>query len=57
MDAVCENTNILCDKCGKIMRITKSHWINGFVCIDVEPCSCVYDRKMEKFNEELGKLI
>jgi len=51
------NVNVLCDKCGKIMRLTEFRWINGQACIDVKSCNCVYDRRMKKFNEELDKLI
>lgn len=52
-----DNVYVLCDKCGKIMRTTRFTWINGMVHVDVESCSCIYDIKMEKFNEELDKLI
>jgi hypothetical protein len=51
------NTHVICNKCGKIMRVTWFVWINGIICIDVESCSCAYDRKMKKFNEELDMLI
>ena len=51
------NVHVLCDKCGKIMRLSEFQWINGIVLIEVEPCSCVYNRRMEKFNEDLGKII
>jgi hypothetical protein len=51
------NINVLCDKCGKLMRLSKFCWINGQVCIDVEPCSCVYYEKMKKFDKELKEII
>ena len=51
------NVHVLCNKCGKVMRMHKFEWINGIVLIEVEGCSCVYDRRMEKFNEELGKIV
>ena len=51
------NTHVLCDKCGKIMRLSEFQWINGIVLIKAEACNCVYDRKMKKFNKELDKLI
>ena len=51
------NLHVLCDKCGKIMRLSEAQWINGIVFIEAEACSCVYDRKMKKFNKKLDKLI
>jgi hypothetical protein len=51
------NVNVLCNKCGKIMRLTRFDWINGQALIDVEPCTCVYYDKIKKFDEELEKII
>lgn len=51
------NVKVLCNNCGKIMKLHKFQWINGMVLIDAEPCGCVYNERMKKFNEELEKLI
>jgi hypothetical protein len=51
------NIHVMCDKCGKIMRITRFDWVNGLVLIDVEPCTCVHYEKMKKFDKEVGKVI
>lgn len=51
------NVSVLCDNCGKIMRLTRFDWINGQVLIDVEPCTCAYYEKMKNFDEELGNVL
>lgn len=51
------NISVLCDKCGKIMRLTRFDWINGQVLIDVKPCTCAYYEKMKKFDEELDNIF